>query len=76
MSGGETSFFIDGTVHTFRSSGTLSVTEAGEVEVLLIGGGGGSGGEAWNVMSSGRGGSGIVIIRYRTGPDGTQILLR
>jgi hypothetical protein len=28
------------------------------------------------VMSSGRGGSGIVIIRYRTGPDGTQILLR
>lgn len=53
----------------FRKAGSDGAPNTG-------GGGGGSGGEAWNVLSSGRGGSGIVIIRYRTGPDGTQILLR
>jgi hypothetical protein len=47
-------------IHTFTSVGTstLTVTRAGKVEVLIVAGGGASGGG--NTF-----GSGIVIIRYR-----------
>jgi hypothetical protein len=43
-------------VHTFTSSGTLSVTQSGSVEVLVVAGGGGGGGS-----TAGGGGAGGVI---------------
>jgi len=45
--GTESTITVDGVdyrVHTFTSSGTLTVTEGGEVEYLVVGGGGGGGG--------------------------------
>jgi hypothetical protein len=49
-------------VHTFTSSGTLSVLSAGKVEVLAVaGGGGGSGNPVNNFRSAGGGGGGGLI---------------
>ena len=86
LSGGETEFQLDGTVHVFRESGRIAVTRAGEVEILLVGGGGrggqgkggggGAGGNAWNYKSGGAGGSGIVVIRYRMRPRGMRISIK
>jgi hypothetical protein len=62
------------TVHTFTQSGTLRVSGAGEVEYLMVGGGGGTydgGGGAYGALyvpaKGGNGGSGIVIVRSVTG---------
>ena len=44
-------------VHTFTSSGTFTVTVAGQFEVLVVGGGG-SGGKAYNNNAGGGGGAG------------------
>lgn len=43
-------------VHTFTSSGTLTVTGSGNVQVLVVGGGGGGGGS-----TGGGGGAGGLI---------------
>jgi len=48
------------TLLTFTTDGTLTVTEAGLFDVLLVGGGGGGGG-AWSSQASGGGGAGAVI---------------
>ena len=56
LSGGETDFQLDGTVHVFRESGRIAVTRAGEVEILLVGGGG-RGGQG----KGGGGGAGGVV---------------
>ena len=50
-------------VHTFTSSGTLSVTQSGSVEVLVVAGGGGGSG---NVYDDGAGGGAGGLI-HRTG---------
>jgi len=52
------------TIHTFTSSGTLTVTTGGDVEYLVVGGGGGGG--ITGSTSGQTGGSGIVIVRYLT----------
>jgi hypothetical protein len=43
-------------VHTFTSSGTLSVTQSGDVEVLMVAGGGGGGSAANSYWETGGGG--------------------
>jgi hypothetical protein len=60
-------------VHTFTTSGTLTVTTPGPIDYLIVAGGGGGGGSGYVSASQGygsnwgkNGGSGIVIIRYLT----------
>lgn len=57
--GGSMSTVGSDTVHTFRSSGTLTVTNPGAAQVLLVGGGGGGGGGA-SYGGGGGGGGGVV----------------
>jgi hypothetical protein len=74
--GGMTTYDTEGgkhwTVHTFTQSGTLRVSGAGEVEYLMVGGGGDGGscgayGALYVPAKGGNGGSGIVIVRSVTG---------
>ncbi len=48
-------------VHTFNSSGTLSVAGSGNVEVLVVGGGGSAGQGALSLGGSGGGGGGGIV---------------
>lgn len=64
-------------VATFTSSGTISVTNRTKiVRVLVVGGGGGwTSGKAIS-PSGGRGGRGVLVLRYHPAPGGTFILPR
>jgi hypothetical protein len=53
-------------VHTFTSSGTLSVTQSGDVEVLMVAGGGGGGSAANSFWETGGGGGAGGLI-HKTG---------
>jgi hypothetical protein len=61
ISGGTATTYTSGgvtyNVHTFTSSGTLTVTSSGLVDVLVVGGGGGAGVD----YGSGGGGGGALI---------------
>ena len=48
------------TIHTFNSSGTLTVVDPGQVEYLVVGGGGGGGNQASGVAGGGGGAGGVV----------------
>ena len=58
-------------VHTFTSSGTLSVTQSGSVEVLMVAGGGGGGSAADSLWEAGGGGGAGGLI-HSTGFDVTD----
>ena len=58
-------------VHTFTSSGTLSVTQSGDVEVLMVAGGGGGGSAADSFWEAGGGGGAGGLI-HSTGFDVTD----
>ncbi|MBQ7721619.1 MAG: hypothetical protein IJT64_01790 [Kiritimatiellae bacterium] len=63
-------------VATFTSSGTISVTNRAKiVRVLVVGGGGSTSGKAIS-SSGGRGGRGVLVLRYHPAPGGTFILPR
>ena len=68
-SGGSEATSGDYKIHTFNSSGTFTVNQAGnaagsqDVEYMVVAGGGGGGGA--NCNPGGNGGSGTVIIRYK-----------
>ncbi|ACO69263.1 predicted protein [Micromonas commoda] len=78
--GGNVTTFGEYTIHTFTSSGTFTVTDSSltEVEVLVVGGGGGGGGTPntgggggggapnFSEFPGSNGGSGIVIVRYKS----------
>ena len=49
------------TVHTFTSSGTLTISGGGTVEALLVGGGGAGGNYGSNNVGAGGGGAGGVV---------------
>jgi len=54
-------------IHVFTSPGSFVVSGVGDVEYLVVAGGGGgghNGSNAGSVQSGSNGGSGIVIIRY------------
>jgi hypothetical protein len=61
-------------VHTFNSSGTLSVTKGGDVEVLMVAGGGGGGSAADSFWEAGGGGGAGGLIHNTGFPvtDGTN----
>jgi hypothetical protein len=61
-------------VHTFNSSGTLSVTKGGDVEVLMVAGGGGGGSAANSFWETGGGGGAGGLIHNTGFPvtDGTN----
>jgi hypothetical protein len=61
-------------VHTFNSSGTLSVTKGGDVEVLMVAGGGGGGSAADSYWETGGGGGAGGLIHNTGFPvtDGTN----
>jgi hypothetical protein len=61
-------------VHTFNSSGTLSVTKGGDVEVLMVAGGGGGGSGADSFWEAGGGGGAGGLINNTGFPvtDGTN----
>jgi hypothetical protein len=61
-------------VHTFNSSGTLSVTKGGDVEVLMVAGGGGGGSAADSFWETGGGGGAGGLIHNTGFPvtDGTN----
>jgi hypothetical protein len=61
-------------VHTFTSSGTLSVTKGGDVEVLMVAGGGGGGSAANSFWETGGGGGAGGLIHSTGFPvtDGTN----
>jgi hypothetical protein len=62
--GTTTNVTIDGInyrVHTFTTSGTLTVVESGFAEVLVIAGGGPGGGQGFNDGSGGGGAGGLVF---------------
>lgn len=63
-------------IHFFTTPGssTLDVTESGNVEYLVVGGGG-AGYGAHASLPGGSGGSGIVIIRYLKRPVGCILLI-
>ena len=61
-SGGTKYVYGSKTLHAFTSSDTFEAFEALNVDVLAIGGGGGTGN--YSGATSGSGGSGIVILRY------------
>ena len=56
LSGGTKTIFGAREIHTFTTSGTLTVTGSGTVDVLVVGGGGGGGG----AMGGGGGAGGLV----------------
>lgn len=64
-SGGSISNVGDYTIHTFNSTGTLTIANGGIVDILIVGAGGGGGGKYANSNgSSTAGADGVVIIRY------------
>jgi hypothetical protein len=62
--GGTITYSGDYTIHTFTSSGTLTVGEAMNVEVLVVAGGGGGGKAEQNLGGDGGGGGGAGGIVY------------
>ena len=60
LTGGTQSNISGYRVHTFTSGQTISVTRAGNVEILLVAGGGSGGSAAWARGASGGGGAGGV----------------
>jgi hypothetical protein len=56
--GGTITYTATHTVHTFTTSGTFTVTSAGDVDYLVIGGGQGGGGGSGTAGPGGGGGSG------------------
>ena len=66
ISGGTETTYTDGgvtyNVHTFLADGTLTVTNSGVVDACIVAGGS-AGGCSSDLLTSGAGGSGVIIIR-------------
>lgn len=60
-SGGNISYYGPYTIHTFTSSGTFTPSFSGEVEVLVVAGGGGGGQSARYAGAGGAGGAGGLV---------------
>ena len=66
--------------HTFTNSGEFVVSGEGDVEILLVGGGGGA--PSWisgtyvTDRPGGNGGCGTVILRCKLVPNGLMLLFR
>lgn len=63
LSGGISSIVNNKKIHKFLSSGTLTVTEAVNIEILIVGGGGGGASKDGNEICHGAGGAGGLIYK-------------
>jgi hypothetical protein len=72
-SGGNISYYGPYTIHTFQGSGTFTPSFNGEVEVLVVAGGGAGGGQGGNDGSGGGGAGGLLYASSYGVSSGTGI---
>jgi hypothetical protein len=72
-SGGNISYYGPYTIHTFTGSGTFTPSFSGQVEVLVVAGGGSGGGQGGNDGSGGGGAGGLLYTSAYGVSSGTGI---